>query len=90
MELSKKKKFKGAENTLYLFTFYFLPLTWYSIMTSIYLTEQKVLVKSQRNYFEVLLNDKRCIYIPCRNVSQFVIFGNINLPREVISIYSLA
>lgn len=53
-------------------------------MSSIYLTEQNALVKYQHNYFKVLLNDKQCICIHARNVSQFAIFANIDLPREAI------
>jgi CRISP-associated protein Cas1 len=58
-------------------------------MSTIYLTEQDVIVEIKHNYVKVFCEKQQRISIPIRNVSQFIIFGNIHLPKEVIrTIYS--
>ncbi len=55
-------------------------------MSTIYLTEQDVSFQIQHHYLKVFHQQNQRICIPIRNLSQFIIFGNINLPKEVIKI----
>ncbi len=55
-------------------------------MSTIYITEPDALLKIQHQYLKVFHQQKQCVCIPIRNVSQIIIFGNIHLPREVIQI----
>jgi CRISPR-associated protein Cas1 len=76
MELSKKQEQ----------AFLFLLLTFYFAepMSTIYITESDVSYQVQHQYFKVFHQQKQRICIPIRNISQFFIFGNIHLPKEVI------
>lgn len=53
-------------------------------MSTIYLTEQDVVVEVRHNYLKVFYQNQQRISLPIRNVSQFIIFGNIHLSKEVI------
>ena len=55
-------------------------------MSTIYITEPDVSFKIQHRYLKVFQNHKQRICIPIRNVSQFIIFGNIKLPKPIIQI----
>ncbi|MDZ8054601.1 MAG: CRISPR-associated endonuclease Cas1 [Aulosira sp. ZfuVER01] len=55
-------------------------------MSTIYLTEKDVSFQIQHHYLKVFHQQQQRICIPIRNLSQFIIFGNINLPKEVIQI----
>jgi CRISP-associated protein Cas1 len=55
-------------------------------MSTIYITEQDVSFQIQHRYFKVLHQQKQRISVPIRNLSQIIIFGNINLPRDVMKI----
>lgn len=55
-------------------------------MSTIYITEQDALLKTQHQYLKVFHQQKQSVCIPIRNVSQIILFGNIHLPREVIQI----
>jgi CRISP-associated protein Cas1 len=55
-------------------------------MSTLYFTEQDVIVEIKHNYLKVFYQNQQRICIPIRNVSQFIIFGNIHLPKEVIKI----
>ncbi|AFY43440.1 CRISPR-associated endonuclease Cas1 [Nostoc sp. PCC 7107] len=55
-------------------------------MSTIYITEQDVTFQIQHQYLKVFYQQTQRICIPIRNLSQFIIFGNINLPKEVIQI----
>lgn len=81
MELSKKLK-----QTPYLFTF---NLSLPKSMTTIHITEQDALLKIHHRYLKVFYQQQQRISIPIRNISQFIIFGNIKLPKEVIQIARL-
>jgi Uma2 family endonuclease len=51
-------------------------------MTTIYITEQNVSFKIQHHYFQVFYQNQQCICLPIRNISQVIIFSNINLPNK--------
>ncbi|MBW4629031.1 MAG: CRISPR-associated endonuclease Cas1 [Brasilonema octagenarum HA4186-MV1] len=53
-------------------------------MSTIYITEQDASLKTQLNYLKVFHQQKQCVCIRIRNVSQIIFFGNIHLPKEVI------
>nr|WP_322657140.1 CRISPR-associated endonuclease Cas1 [Dendronalium sp. ChiSLP03b]MDZ8203468.1 CRISPR-associated endonuclease Cas1 [Dendronalium sp. ChiSLP03b] len=55
-------------------------------MSTIYITEHDVSFQIQHHYLKVFHQQNQRICIPIRNLSQFIIFGNINLPKEVIQI----
>ncbi|QMS86120.1 CRISPR-associated endonuclease Cas1 (plasmid) [Nostoc edaphicum CCNP1411] len=55
-------------------------------MSTIYITEQDVTFQIQHHYLKVFHQQNQRICIPIRNLSQFIIFGNISLPKEVIQI----
>ncbi|AFY33123.1 CRISPR-associated endonuclease Cas1 [Calothrix sp. PCC 7507] len=55
-------------------------------MSTIYITEQDVSFQIQHHYLKVFHQQNQRISIPIRNISQFIIFGNISLPKEVIKI----
>lgn len=58
-------------------------------MPNIYITEQNALLKTERKNLQVFHQQKQCISIPIRHVNQIIIFGNINLPRDIIKILRL-
>jgi CRISPR-associated protein Cas1 len=58
-------------------------------MSTIYITEQDVSFQIQHRYLKVFYQQKQRISIPIRNLSQFIIFGNINLSKEVLEIIRL-
>ncbi|MBD2298831.1 CRISPR-associated endonuclease Cas1 [Nostoc sp. FACHB-190] len=55
-------------------------------MSTIYITEQDVSFQIQHQYLKVLHQQNQRICIPIRNINQFIIFGNISLPKEVIKL----
>ncbi|MEH2052106.1 CRISPR-associated endonuclease Cas1 [Nostoc sp.] len=55
-------------------------------MSTIYITEQDVTFQIQHHYLKVFHQQNQRICIPIRNLSQFIIFGNITLPKPVIQI----
>ncbi|MEA5503665.1 CRISPR-associated endonuclease Cas1 [Halotia wernerae UHCC 0503] len=55
-------------------------------MPTIYITESDALLKMQRQKFQVFHQEKQCVSIPIRQVSQIILFGNIKLPKEVIKV----
>lgn len=55
-------------------------------MSTIYLTEQDVSFQIQHHYLKVFHKQNQRICIPIRNLSQFIIFGQIKLPKEVIQL----
>ncbi|MBW4617686.1 MAG: CRISPR-associated endonuclease Cas1 [Desmonostoc vinosum HA7617-LM4] len=55
-------------------------------MSTIYITEQDVIFQIQHHYLKVFHQQNQRICIPIRNLSQFIIFGNISLPKQVIQI----
>ncbi|MEA5568614.1 CRISPR-associated endonuclease Cas1 [Anabaena sp. UHCC 0399] len=55
-------------------------------MSTIYITEQDVSFQIQHQYLKVFHQQNQRISIPIRNLSQFIIFGNIRLPKEVIKL----
>ncbi|MEJ1931518.1 CRISPR-associated endonuclease Cas1, partial [Nostoc sp. NIES-2111] len=55
----------------------------------IYITEQDVSFQIQHHYLKVFHQQTQRICIPIRNISQFIIFGQINLPKEVIQLVRL-
>lgn len=55
-------------------------------MSTIYIKEQDVSFQIQHHYLKVFHQQTQRICIPIRNLSQFVIFGNISLPKEVIKL----
>lgn len=58
-------------------------------MSTIYITERDASFKIHSRYFKVFQNHKQRFCVPIRNISQFIVFGNINLPRQVIQIVRL-
>ena len=58
-------------------------------MSTIYITERDASFKIHSRYFKVFQNHKQRFCIPIRNISQFIVFGNISLPRQVIQIVRL-
>jgi CRISP-associated protein Cas1 len=83
MELSKKRK---GNFIFRLFTF---NLSLPKSMTTIHITEQDALLKIHHRHLKVFHQQQQRISIPIRNISQFIIFGNIKLPKEVIQIARL-
>ncbi|QIR37242.1 CRISPR-associated endonuclease Cas1 [Tolypothrix sp. PCC 7910] len=55
-------------------------------MPTIYITEPEALLTMQRQKFQVFYQQKQCISIPIRQVSQIIIFGNIELPKDMIKV----
>jgi CRISPR-associated protein Cas1 len=55
-------------------------------MSTIYITEQDVTFQIQHHYLKVFHQQNQRICIPIRNLSQFIIFGNISLPKQIIQI----
>ncbi|MBW4631940.1 MAG: CRISPR-associated endonuclease Cas1 [Iphinoe sp. HA4291-MV1] len=55
-------------------------------MSTIYITEQDASLKIQHHYLKVFHQQKQCICIRIRNVSQIILFGNIHLLKEVMKI----
>jgi CRISP-associated protein Cas1 len=58
-------------------------------MTTIHITNQNATLKIHHKYFKVFHQQQQLISIPIRNISQFIVFGNIKLPKEVIQIVRL-
>ncbi len=58
-------------------------------MPNIYITEQDALLKTQRQNLQVFHQQEQYLSIPIRHVSQIIIFGNINLPQDIIKILQL-
>jgi CRISP-associated protein Cas1 len=58
-------------------------------MPNIYITESDALIQMKHNYFQVFHQQKQCISLPIRHVNQIIIFGNVNLPNDVIKILRL-
>ncbi|MGB3651231.1 MAG: CRISPR-associated endonuclease Cas1 [Rivularia sp. (in: cyanobacteria)] len=58
-------------------------------MSTIYITERDVSFKVQSRYLKVFQNHNQRFCIPIRNISQFIVFGNIKLPKHVIQIVRL-
>ena len=58
-------------------------------MTTFYLTQENVEIEVTRDYFKASLQNQQVFRSRISNVSQFIIFGNMRLPKEVIkAIYS--
>jgi CRISP-associated protein Cas1 len=58
-------------------------------MTTLYLTQEDVAIEVTRDYFKASLQNQQVFRTRINNVNQFIIFGNIRLPKEVIkAIYS--
>jgi CRISP-associated protein Cas1 len=58
-------------------------------MTTIHITEQDAVLKIYHQYLKVFHQQQQRISIPIRNISQFIIFGNIKLPKQVIQVARL-
>lgn len=58
-------------------------------MTTIHITNHHASFKIHHKYFKVFHQQQQLISIPIRNISQFIIFGNIKLPKEVIQVVRL-
>ncbi|GAA6619727.1 CRISPR-associated endonuclease Cas1 [Scytonema sp. NUACC26] len=55
-------------------------------MSTIYITEQDVSFKIQHRYLKVFHQQEQRISIPLRNLTQLIIFGNVNLPQDIIKL----
>lgn len=55
-------------------------------MSTIYLTELDISFQIQHNYLKVFDQEKQRLCSRISNISQFIIFGNVHLPQEVIKI----
>ncbi len=55
-------------------------------MSTIYLTELDISFQIQHSYLKVFHQQTQRLSSRISNISQFIIFGNINLPKEVIKI----
>lgn len=53
-------------------------------MSTIYITHPEASYKIHASYFKVFYQEKQGFSIPIRNISQFIVFGNIKLPKEVL------
>ncbi|NJL64516.1 MAG: CRISPR-associated endonuclease Cas1 [Methylacidiphilales bacterium] len=58
-------------------------------MTTIHITNHQASFKIHHKYFKVFHQQQQLTSIPIRNISQFIIFGNIKLPKEVIQVVRL-
>ena len=58
-------------------------------MSTIYITDNKVSFKVQTKYLQVFHQDKKRFFIRISNISQFIVFGNIKLPKDVMQIVRL-
>ncbi len=58
-------------------------------MSTIYITERDVSFLIQSRYLKVFQNYNQRFCIPIRNISQFIVFGNIKLPKHIIQIVRL-
>jgi CRISP-associated protein Cas1 len=58
-------------------------------MSTIYLTELDVSFKIQNKYLKVFHRERQCFFTRISNISQFIVFGNIKLPKDVIQIIRL-
>jgi CRISP-associated protein Cas1 len=53
-------------------------------MSTIYVIQPEASYKIHGSYFKVFHQDKQSFCIPIRNISQFIVFGNIKFPKEVL------
>lgn len=85
--MGSSKKLNGDINK----AFNFLPHPLYLIlpMSTIYITENDATFKIQGQYFKVFQQEKQRFFIRINNISQFIIFGNIKLPKDVMQIVRL-
>ncbi|NJL62859.1 MAG: CRISPR-associated endonuclease Cas1 [Methylacidiphilales bacterium] len=58
-------------------------------MSTIYITEPDASFKVQNKYLKVFQQDKQRFFLRISNISQFAIFGNIKLPKDVMQIVRL-
>lgn len=58
-------------------------------MSTIYITETNTTFKVQNKYLKVFPQDKARFFIRINNITQFIIFGNIKLPKDVMQIVRL-
>ncbi|MGF1673894.1 MAG: CRISPR-associated endonuclease Cas1 [Rivularia sp. (in: cyanobacteria)] len=58
-------------------------------MSTIYLTELNVFFKVHTKYLKVFHQNQQKFFIRINNISQFIIFGNIKLPKDVMQIVRL-
>lgn len=58
-------------------------------MSTIYITEPNASFKVQNRYLKISQKEKKRFVIPIRNISQFIIFGNIKLPKDTMQIVRL-
>lgn len=58
-------------------------------MSTIYITQKDATFKVQGQYFKGFREERQRFYIRITNISQFIIFGNIKLPKDVMQIVRL-
>ncbi|OYD87591.1 CRISPR-associated endonuclease Cas1 [Nostoc sp. 'Peltigera membranacea cyanobiont' 213] len=58
-------------------------------MSTIYITDKDALIKTQHTYLKVFHQQQQLISIRLSNVSQLIIFDNINLPTNIIKTLQL-
>lgn len=58
-------------------------------MSTIYLTELDVSFKIQNKYLKVFHQQRQCFLTRINNISQFIIFGDIKLPKDVMQVIRL-
>ncbi len=58
-------------------------------MSTIYITDPNASFKLQNKYLKVFQQERQRFLIRISNISQFIIFGNIKLPKDIVQIIRL-